>query len=293
MKVLLTGASGDLGTLLSKELANQGDYSIKLDLRPPDSNEDLCQFIHGSVTDRHLLDSILPGIDSVVHIAAWHGIHEFRKDKDEYDFWDLNVTGTFLLLETCARAAVSRVVFISSTSVVDWPGIYAHSKLLAEDLMRTYAARHNMRIITLRPRAFIPHWNKSVYSNFAEWAQWFWKGAVHINDVSQAILQSLEVLQTSECRHLILTLDAACEFSKAELESWDKNGPGSTFRERFGEDSYKLFLKNGLDPTKKPKVLGYTEAAEKIGYKPEYGIGMLLKELAEHNRSDRTATDYF
>lgn len=280
MKLLLTGGSGDLGTVLGRQLAERGDSPVSLDLRQP--AEKRIEFINGSILDREVLESSLKGIDCVVHIAAWHGIHEFKKEKDEYDFWSLNVTGTFMLLESCARASVSKIVFISSTSVDDWPGIYAHSKLISEDLMRTYVARHGMHIITLRPRAFIPHWNRSVYSKFAEWAQWYWKGAVHIDDVSQAAIKSVDVLKSHPSEHTILTLDGACEFSAEELENWDARGEGSTFRQRFGDDNYELCLKFGLDPAKRPRIIGYAEAERVIGYKPSYGFADLLTDLARH-----------
>lgn len=277
MRVLLTGGSGDLGSVLSRQLIERGDVPISLDLREP-ANPDV-QFIHGSILDRDILETAISGVDCVVHIAAWHGIHEFKKEKDEYDFWNLNVTGTFMLLETCARAKISKFVFISSTSVDDWPGIYAHSKVLAEDLMRTYVARHKMHIITLRPRAFIPHWNKSVYSNFGQWAEWFWKGAVHIDDVSQAALKAVDALETVAAEHVILTIDGKYEFSRQELEGWDE----SSFRNRFGEHSHQLFQKFGLNPANKPKIIGYTKAQKVIGYDPMYGVSELLEDLSRHD----------
>jgi nucleoside-diphosphate-sugar epimerase len=290
MKVLLTGGSGDLGSIVAKQLAERGDVPVKLDLRKPADMES--QFIEGSILDRQVLESALAGVDCVVHIAAWHGIHEFKKEKDAYDFWNLNVTGTFMLLEACARMQVPKFVFISSTSVDDWPGIYAHSKLLAEDLVRTYMARHNMRAITLRPRAFIPHWNRTVYANFDEWAQWYWKGAVHVNDVSQAVVRAIDALQTAADKHAILTIDGACEFSQEELENWDAEGEGSIFRKHFSEESYQLFLRHGLNPARKPKVLGAAEAEKLIGYKPNYGFAQLLKDLALHEQeSNSKGTD--
>ncbi len=276
VKVLLTGGSGDLGSVLAAQLFERGDAPISLDLREP-ANPDV-QFIQGSILDRELLESAISGVDCVVHIAAWHGIHEFKKEKDEYDFWDLNVSGTFMLLETCARAKVSKFVFISSTSVDDWPGIYAHSKILAEDLMRTYVARHRMQIITLRPRAFIPHWNKSVYANFGQWAEWFWKGAVHINDVSDAVVKAIDALPTIGAEHLKLTIDGKCEFSPQELEDWNE----SSFRNRFGEHSHQLFQKFGLNPANKPRILGYADAERIIGYEPTYGVAELLDDLSRH-----------
>jgi len=282
MKVLLTGGSGDLGQDLTSRLVSRGDVPINLDVcRPAESKG---QYVEGSILDWPLLEAVLPDVDCVVHIAAWHGIHEFRNERDAFEFWDLNVTGTFTLLECCARAMCSKFVFISSTSVDDWPDVYAHSKLVGEDLMRTYVARHGMRILSLRPRAFIPHWNRSVYASISEWARWFWKGAVHINDVSQSVLKAIDALESGAGKeHLAVTIDGACDFSDQELEEWDLHGPGSTFRRRFGEERHSLAVKHGLDPACKPKILGSSDAERVIGYRPTYGFAQMLEELARYD----------
>jgi nucleoside-diphosphate-sugar epimerase len=38
-------------------------------------------FIEGSILDRPKLTDIFRGCDCIVHIAAWHGIHEDRGEK--------------------------------------------------------------------------------------------------------------------------------------------------------------------------------------------------------------------
>ncbi len=278
MRVLLTGGSGDLGTALSAALSARGDKPVNLDVRrAPDSP---AEFLEGSILDRQLVAKAVKDVDTVVHIAAWHGIHEFRKEKDAFEFWDLNVTGTVNVVESCVRAGVKKLVFVSSTSVDDWPGVYAHSKLLCEDLMRTYMNRHEMSILSLRPRAFIPHWSP-VYATFADWAKWYWKGAVHVGDVNQATVKAIDALATPRTAHAALTIDGACEFTDDELYAWDKDGAGTTFKKRFGEDAHGLFVKHGLDPARMPKILRSTAAQNVIGYKADYGFAALIKNLQE------------
>ncbi len=284
MKVLLTGGAGDLGQVLAPELVLLGHTPVVLDVARP--GKDVGEFVEGSILDRGLLEKTIASVDQIVHIAAWHGIHEFKHEKDAFEFWDLNVTGSMNVLECAARNAKSKLVFISSTSVDDWPGIYAHSKILCEDLMRTYAARHRMDIISLRPRAFIPHWNRATYNTIGEWACWYWKGSVHINDVAQAVVKSINALVSNTVQgHLVLTLDGACEFQSDDLELWDRHGEGSTFRKLFGEDKYKLAVQHGLNPSIKPKIIGYSDAQRAIGYSPTYGFGQMLDELAANSQS--------
>jgi nucleoside-diphosphate-sugar epimerase len=120
MRILLTGGSGDLGQVLSKELDIRGDIPVRLDVRVPMYNRGVS--ILGSILDRPLLKRSMEGMDCIVHIAAWHGIHDVTKVKDVYQFWDLNVTGTFYVFEAAVEAGVQRIVHISSESVSDWSG---------------------------------------------------------------------------------------------------------------------------------------------------------------------------
>ena len=104
MKVLLTGGSGNLGQALVPRLLDLGDTPVILDVRVPSALNKGAEFIEGSVLDRSKLTEIVRGCDCIVHIAAWHGIHEDRGEKDAYDFFDLNVRGTFEVFEVhCSR----------------------------------------------------------------------------------------------------------------------------------------------------------------------------------------------
>src|SRR6516225_11223630 len=84
-KVLLTGGSGNLGQALVPRLLDKGDTPVILDVRVPPRLNEGAVFIEGSVLDRSKLTEIFRGCDSIVHIAAWHGIHENRGEKDAYD----------------------------------------------------------------------------------------------------------------------------------------------------------------------------------------------------------------
>jgi len=277
MKILLTGGSGDLGTVLAPQLAQRGDTPLIFDVRPPQTQTAV--YIPGSILNRDQLTAAMNGLDVVVHIAAWHGIHDVRGEKDVYDFWDLNVTGTMVLLETAVRANIQNIVHISSTSVDAWPSIYGSSKIMAEDLVRTYAARHGLNAIILRPRAFIPYWNKATYANYIEWAKWFWKGAVHIDDVTQATLQSIDLLVNEKIDPPpALIVDGAYEFSTTDLADWDANGSGSTFARVYPEYT-DLVARYDLNPAGKPRPLDISETCRLLGYEPQYSLRHLLQEL--------------
>jgi nucleoside-diphosphate-sugar epimerase len=279
MRILLTGGSGDLGQVLSKELEIRGDIPVRLDVRTPKYNRGV--YIQGSILDRPLLRRSLEGIDCIVHIAAWHGIHDVTKAKNVYDFWDLNVTGTFNVFEAAVEAGIKRIVHISSESVSDWSGIYGHTKVLGEEIARVYAKRHRMQVLTLRPRAFIPWWNREVYRSFVEWARWFWPGAVHIEDVNQAVIQAIDLLaRQSFSSPLVLNVDGAYEYTDEDLNAWDINGPSTTFRKYYGE-YHDMVLSYGLNPAQKPEKLIISETRRWLGYEPHYSLKNLLMELKQ------------
>jgi nucleoside-diphosphate-sugar epimerase len=236
MKVLLTGGSGDLSQTLVPTLLDRGDTPVILDVRAPRALKQGAVFIQGSILDRPKLPEMFCGCDCIVHIAAWHGIHEDRDEKNAYDFFDLNVRGTFEVFETAASLGIDKIVFISTTSVYRPDSRYGSSKLLAEAIAEDYRKHRDMNVITLRPRGFIPYWNREVYASYSDWARWFWKGAVHIDDVAAAVILSLDLICRQHLeQQLVLTLDSAYEYTDADFADWDAEGPGSTFRKHYPE----------------------------------------------------------
>ena len=282
MRVLLTGGSGDLGALLCRALPRTGDEAIVLDVVRPRLEAWPSEFVQGSLLDREAVGRAMAlAVDVVVHIAAWHGVHEASKSPSE--FHDLNVTGTFNALEAAATAGVKKVVFISSTSARDTHGLYGHTKVLGEEMCRAYAERHDMCVVVLRPRGFIPFWNTVTYGRgkYVEWARWFTKGAVHISDVERCVLAAIEYVKTSTTKTVpVLTVDGAYEFTANDLVGWEDDG--GTFIRRYGDAAYELMVRHGLDPCRKPTVLDMAETVRVLGYRPQYGLRRVLEELSAY-----------
>lgn len=280
MRIVLTGGSGDLGQILCPLILQRGDTPVVLDVRMPANR---VEFVNASITDREALAGALPGADMVIHIAAWHGVHEFRKEKDAYEFWDLNVTGTFNVFQAAADAGIGKLVFISSTSIDERFGVYGHTKVLCEEMVRAYVARHGMSIVTLRPRAFIPHWNRTIYASYIEWARWFWGGAVHIDDVAQAVIRSVEYLEgePKPAEPPFLTVDGAYEYTDEDLKDWDAAGAGTTFEKHYA-GYFDIAKKYGFDPGRKPKRLDISETRRLLSYEPRFSLRNLLEELSQY-----------
>jgi nucleoside-diphosphate-sugar epimerase len=283
MKILLTGGSGDLGKVLAYRIEKRGDIALRFDIREP--SDDYGKFLNGSILDRKILLEALAGVNCIVHIAAWHGYHEFTKKKNVYDFWDVNVTGTFNIFQAATEANISKIIFISSEAVSDKNGSYGWTKVLGEKIAQRYAENHHLNVLTLRPRAFIPFWNKEVYSSFVEWCMWYWGGAVHINDVAQAVMQGIDLLSTKTLpNHIVLPVDGAYEYTQNDLENWDKYGSGTTFK-KYYEKYYDLAIKYGLDPAIKPTIQDISSTNQWLGYEPHYSLMNLLEDLSKYGES--------
>ena len=275
-KVLLTGGSGDLGKLLIPELQKLGASVSNIDVNPC-KIDGVTEHL-GSIEDRALVRHALMGVDIVIHIAAWHGYHEFTKAKSDEEFWDTNMTGTFNLLHACAEQNCQKFLFISSTSVDEWPGVYGMTKQLGEDLVSAYAKRFSMQTLSLRPRAFIPWWNTSVYATYLEWANWFSKGAVHIEDVNQATILGAKFLLEKEGEFFDwVEVDGKHDFSNVDMESWQTLGADIFLEEKFGK-SFLAAKKAAFNPENPPRYKDLKKAKELLSYSPRFGY----QEMLEH-----------
>ena len=291
MKIFISGGAGDLGVLLARDLESQNDLPVRLDVRSP-RNPQRGEVVKGSILDRVTLARVMQDCEMVIHIAAWHGIHLVTGRKNAYDFWDLNVTGTFNVFEQAAQYGIKKFIYISSTSIQDHYGVYGHTKVLGEEITRTYQQRHGMDVIVLRPSAFIPYWNQEAYQSFDEWARWYWKGAVHINDVLQAVMLSVKYLKQEFFSEMpVLYIDGKYEYTPVDLDRWDAAGPGTTFR-KYYQDFSDIAHQYALDIASKPELFEIEPASKILGYQPTYSFLNVLQDLQEFGKEGPPLPDF-
>ena len=123
MKILLTGAGGQIGHDLIGTLVAQGHevYSTDLAPRPPShAHASGVDWQRLDVTDaaavQHTFTEIRP--DIVFHLAA---ILSASGETNPRLAYDVNQTGTWNVLEACRRAKVKRLIFTSSIAVFGPP----------------------------------------------------------------------------------------------------------------------------------------------------------------------------
>ncbi len=117
MKMLVTGGTGFTGSHLVKRLLSRGHQVRVLDNQEGILIDDLkaagAEITLGSVTDRSLLEKLVPGCEVVYHLAA-----AFRKiNVPSHVYKDTNVGGTRGLLELCERESVRKIVYCSTQGV--------------------------------------------------------------------------------------------------------------------------------------------------------------------------------
>lgn len=115
----------------------------------------------GDVRDTDVLRRAMDGIDGVVHLAAMWLLH--CKDYPRTAF-DVNIGGTFNVLEACVQAGVKRLVYSSSASVygdaVEVPmteehpfnnrNFYGATKIAGEAMCRAFHDRNGLSYVGLR-----------------------------------------------------------------------------------------------------------------------------------------------
>ncbi|HVQ60686.1 MAG TPA: SDR family oxidoreductase [Burkholderiales bacterium] len=180
MRVLVTGASGFVGTALCRELLARG-HTVRAAVRSvtapagsPETHRVLIPDLAGNFDRRALLE----GIDTVVHLAAIA-----HRSAQESEIRRVNVEATVRLAEA-AGGLVSRFVFMSSIKVHgedSGDGAYAEtdptrpedaygrSKLEAEQLLTTLAARSGMQLALIRPPLV---YGPGVKANFLRLLRW-------------------------------------------------------------------------------------------------------------------------
>jgi len=117
--------------------------------------------IGGDILQTDILDEALDGADGVFHFAALWLLqcHEFPRSA-----FDVNVRGTFNVMEACVKARVKRLVYSSSASVYgdavtepmneDHPfnnkNFYGATKIAGEAMLRAYHHRYGLDYVGLR-----------------------------------------------------------------------------------------------------------------------------------------------
>jgi uronate dehydrogenase len=156
--ILITGAAGDVGTHLRRELA--GKYVLRVsDLRSLKKINKEEQFVRADISKMSDALRITKGVDAIVHLGGysvegpWEGI------------LNANIVGCYNMFEAARRNDVKRILFPTSNHAVGFyrrdqtidhrvyprpDSRYGVSKVFGEALGSLYADKYGMEIFCMR-----------------------------------------------------------------------------------------------------------------------------------------------
>ena len=163
-RILVIGGAGFVGSLIVDRLIGEPvceiavfDNLVRGSRRNLESAllDERVRFIEGTITDRETLAGVMEGVDYVFHLAAlwlYECVHEPRAALE------VNVVGTYNVVEAAMKARVKKVVYSSSASVYgdalftpmteDHPfnnrTMYGATKIAGEQFFRAFHEQHGL-----------------------------------------------------------------------------------------------------------------------------------------------------
>src|SRR5580658_9814047 len=175
MTALVTGATGFVGSHVTRQLVNAGQ-SVRVLVRPNSNLQALAglhvEYFEGDLRDQKSLERALKGIRRVYHVAADYRLWTPKPA----EIYESNVEGTRRLLDVAHRAGVERIVYTSTVATIAVPrrgalpnegtqatldemiGHYKRSKFLAEQVA-VNTASSGVPVVIVNPTAPVGPWD--------------------------------------------------------------------------------------------------------------------------------------
>lgn len=167
MAILVLGGAGYIGSHTVYELIDAGREVViadNLETGHIEAVHPQAKFYQGDIRDRAFVDFVLEAeqIDGVIHFAANSLVGESMTDPLKY--YDNNMNGTKVLLQSMVAHGVDKIVFSSTAATYGEPervpiletdrteptNCYGETKLSMEKMFKWTARAHGLRYVSLR-----------------------------------------------------------------------------------------------------------------------------------------------
>ncbi|MDO4173476.1 MAG: UDP-glucose 4-epimerase GalE [Eubacteriales bacterium] len=167
MAILVLGGAGYIGSHTVYELIDAGREVViadNLETGHIEAVHPKAKFYQGDIRDRAFIDSVFDNepIDGVIHFAANSLVGESMVDPLKY--YDNNLCGTKVLLESMVAHNIGKIVFSSTAATYGEPervpiletdrtkptNCYGETKLSMEKMFQWTSAAHGLRFVSLR-----------------------------------------------------------------------------------------------------------------------------------------------
>ena len=171
-KILVIGGAGFIGAFVVRELLKEPVKEViiydnfargKMSNIEDCLKDNRCNIYPngGDVREIDILNDAMKGVDYVIHLAAMWLLH--CKDYPRTAF-DVNIAGTFNVIEACVKNNIKKLIYSSSASVYgdavevpmteDHPfnnkNFYGSTKIAGEAMCSAYNDRYGLEVIGLR-----------------------------------------------------------------------------------------------------------------------------------------------
>lgn len=169
MKILITGAAGQIGSGLAKLLLEKGHQLVLCDnLRNgyisnlKVNGETIAPFYKVDIATQELQEWCGDQYDAIIHLAAITSLPDC--ESNPLETLRINVSGTANVLEFARKYEVPHVIFASTSAVYENTDVevftedlevsprlyYSLSKKMAEEVVQSYQENYGLKVTTLR-----------------------------------------------------------------------------------------------------------------------------------------------